>query len=108
MRRIEQVVGSWPGVSVHPHRFGGLEFRYGQRELGHIHRDQLADLPFPRQVRDRLVAEGRAQPHHVLPESGWVSRRIAAAADQDEVIDLFRLSYERAVAAARRRPERRT
>ena len=35
--RIEQEVGSWEGVSVHPHRFGGVEFRLGRRELGHLH-----------------------------------------------------------------------
>ena len=41
----------------------------GRRELGHLHRT-FADLPFPRRVRDELVAGGRARPHHVLPESG--------------------------------------
>jgi hypothetical protein len=43
-----------------------------------------------------LVETGRAQPHHVLAETGWVSRRIGDEADAAEVIELFRLSYERA------------
>jgi hypothetical protein len=43
-----------------------------------------------------LVETGRAQPHHVLPETGWVSRQIRSDADVAEVIELFRLSYERA------------
>ena len=47
-----------------------------------------------------LVETGRAQPHHVLPESGWVSRPIAGDEDVAEVIELFRLSYERARVAA--------
>jgi hypothetical protein len=100
--RIEREVGGWEGVSVHPHRFGGVEFRLGKRELGHLHAKQ-ADLPFVRTIRDMLVETGRAEPHHVLPDSGWVSKRIRSPADADEVIELFRLSYERArVAQARR------
>jgi hypothetical protein len=94
--RIEREVSSWDGVSVHPHRFGGVEFRLGRRELGHVHGDRLADLPFRRTVRDMLVETGRAEPHHVLPDSGWVSKRIASDADADDAIELFRLSYERA------------
>jgi hypothetical protein len=101
--RIRDEVSSWPGVSSAPHRFGGLEFLYGRRELGHLHGDRLADLPFPRRVRDELVAEGRARPHHVLPDSGWVSVPIHGEEDVGAVVQLFRLGYERARAAAQRR-----
>jgi Ni,Fe-hydrogenase I large subunit len=98
--RIEREVSSWEGVTVHEHRFGGTEFRLGKRELGHLHShangDRLADLPFRRTVRDMLVETGRAQPHDVLPESGWVSKPIRTDEDADAVIELFRLSYERA------------
>ena len=41
--------------------------------MGHIHGDKLADLPFPMDQRNKLVNSGRASPHHVLPQSGWVS-----------------------------------
>jgi hypothetical protein len=104
--RIRAEVASWEGVSVHPHRFGGVEFRLGRRELGHLHGDALADLPFTRRIRDMLVETGRARVHDVLPDSGWVSRPLATEADVDEAIELFRLSYERArvAAAVRDRP----
>ena len=101
--RIAAEVESWPGVTSRPHRFGGIEFRFGRRELGHLHGDRFADLPFPRRVRDELVATGRAGPHHVLPESGWVTAPIRTPEDADEVIRLFRLAYERAAAALERR-----
>jgi hypothetical protein len=101
--RISAEVLSWPGVTTAPHRFGGVEFRLGRRELGHLHGDRLADLPFPRRVRDALVAEGRARPHHVLPDTGWVSVPISSDADAEGVIELFRLGYDRAVAQAGRR-----
>jgi hypothetical protein len=101
--RIRAEIGALPGVSVGPHRFGGTEYRYGRRELGHVHGDRFADLPFPRAVRDELVAEGRARPHHVLPDSGWVTAPMHTDANIENVIALFRQSYERAVAQAERR-----
>ena len=93
--QIEQAVGSWEGVTVGPHRFGGIEFRVGRRELGHLHGDRLADLPFPVRVREQLVAAGRAEPHHIHPESGWVSYYIRDVTDVAAVVALFRLNYER-------------
>jgi hypothetical protein len=101
--RIAEEVLSWEGVTSHSHRFGGVEFRLGTRELGHLHGDRLADLPFPRRVAEDLIAAGRARPHHVLPDSGWVSRPITGDEDVAEVIGLFRLSYERALSAAAKR-----
>jgi hypothetical protein len=99
---IRAEVLSWDGVTEHPHRFGGVEFRYGKRELGHLHGDRFADLAFHRTIRDMLVETGRAQPHHVLPDSGWVTKPIASNDDVGETVELFRLAYERArVAAAR-------
>jgi Family of unknown function (DUF5519) len=100
--RIATAVMGWPGVERAPHRFGGIEFRLGKRELGHLHGDALVDLPFPRKVRDELVATGRARPHHVLPDTGWVSFWIESPNDVEPAIALFRLAYDRAVAARAR------
>jgi len=94
--QIEGEVSSWAGVTVAPHRFGGVEFRVGRRELGHLHGSRLADLPFPVKVREQLVAAGRARPHHILRESGWVSVDIRSAGDADAVVALFRMNYDRA------------
>ena len=96
---IVREVSGWPGVTIGRHRFGGTEFRYGRRELGHLHGNRLADLPFPLLVRDDLVAKGRAEPHHIQPESGWVSYFIQNEADIVRVVALFRLNYERPWAA---------
>jgi hypothetical protein len=86
--RIEQEVGSWEGVTVHPHRFGGVEFRLGRRELGHLHQT-WADLPFTARIREMLLETGRAEPHRA-GVNGWVS------VDLEDAVELFRLSYERA------------
>jgi luciferase-like monooxygenase len=99
--RIEEAVTSWEGVAAYEHRFGGREFRYGRRELGHLHGDTLADLPFPKRITAMLVETGRAEPHR-FARGGWVSFPIRNEEDVDAAVELFRLSYERArVAAAR-------
>jgi len=92
---IVREVSAWPGVTTGPHRFGGIEFRLGRRELGHLHGNRLADLPFPLLVREELVAAGKAEPHHIFPESGWVSYFIRDETDVDRVVALFRLNYDR-------------
>lgn len=97
---IVREVSAWPGVTMGPHRFGGLEFRLGSRELGHLHGHRRADFPFPLLVREELVAAGEAEPHHVFPESGWVSYRIRGEMDVARVVALFRLNYDRPWAAA--------
>jgi hypothetical protein len=53
-----------------------------------------------------LVETGRARPHHVLPDSGWVSLPIRSEEDVSEAIELFRLGYERARVAANARAAR--
>jgi hypothetical protein len=40
----------------------------------YIHDDKLTDLPFPLQLE--IAESGRASPHHILPQSGWVSKWI--------------------------------
>jgi hypothetical protein len=102
-QQIQKALLSWPGVGAAPHRFGGVEFRLGTREIGHMHGDWLVDIPFPTKVRDELVAAGLAEPHHVMPESGWVSFYLRAEQDVPAVIDLLRRSYE---IAARQKPKR--
>ncbi|MDI6534926.1 MULTISPECIES: luciferase domain-containing protein [Bacillus] len=92
---IRKEVLSWEGVSEKPHRFGGVELNYGKKELGHLHGDKLADLPFPKLKRDELINQGSVQPHYVLPESGWISYFIKSEEDIPFAIELFRMQYDR-------------
>jgi luciferase-like monooxygenase len=95
---IKNTVSAWGGITAHAHRFGGTEFRLKSREIGHVHGDGLVDIPFPTKVRNEIVSAGEAQPHHVLPESGWVSFYIREPQDVERAIGLLRRSYEIAVA----------
>lgn len=92
-QRITEEVSSWEGVTSAPHRFGGVEFHVKNREIGHLHGDRMADLPFPKKIRDRLIAEGKADVHHLLKDTGWVSYYLRGESDVAPVIELFRLNY---------------
>ena len=97
-QRILTTVKGWEEVEIRPHRYGGLEFRLGKRELGHVHGDALVDIPFPKAVRNEIVAAGEAEPHHVLPNSGWVSVFLRSDKDVERAIDLLERSFRLATA----------
>ena len=102
--KIDAVVGGWPGVSSGPHRFGGMEWRLGKREFGHIHGDEKVDIPFPKRLRDELVAARQVEAHHIRPDSGWITLPLRTHADLQWAVVLLRHSYE----LARQRIARRT
>ena len=95
LKKLEEEVSLWSHVSVHPHRFGGREFRLGSAEVGHVHTGGIVDIPFPRSVRDLLLSEGFAEEHRWVPNSGWVTFRIRSEEDFDHALWLMRLSYLR-------------
>jgi hypothetical protein len=71
-----------------------MEFKLGTREIGHVHGDSLVDVPLPKRIRDGLVSSGQAEPHHVLPQSGWVSLYLNEPGDVDRAIGVLRLAFE--------------
>jgi hypothetical protein len=95
--RIRSDVESWAGITVSPHQFNGVEFMLGLAEIGHLHGDSLLDIAFTMAVRNALIAEGKAQPHHVAPEAGWISFHLRISDDADHAVWLLRLSYLRHV-----------
>jgi Family of unknown function (DUF5519) len=95
LKNLEDTVSSWPKVSVHPHQFSAREFRFEKAEVGHVHDGGIVDIPFPRPIRDALLAERLAEEHHWVPNSGWVTFRVRSDKDLQRAIWLMRLSYSR-------------
>jgi Family of unknown function (DUF5519) len=63
-----------------------------------VHGDALVDIPFTKKVREELVVAGRAERHHILPESGWVSvwlREEGGGAGGGVVAEVIWLSHAR-------------
>jgi hypothetical protein len=95
LKKLEEEVSAWPHISIHPHRFGGMEFRFGDAEVEHVRTNGVVDIPFPRSVRDALLEDRFAEEHHWVPKSGWITFRIRSEQDFDHALWLIRLSYLR-------------
>jgi hypothetical protein len=46
-------------------------------------------------VRDALLAEGHAEEHHWVPNSGWITYCVRSGNDLEHALWLMRLSYVR-------------
>src|SRR5687767_9544545 len=90
---FEAEVKSWDGIEAVTHRFGGTEFQWENIEIGHVHRGGMTDIPFTRRIRQALVEEQIAQPHHILPDTGWITFYIRTPDDVETACTLMRLSY---------------
>jgi hypothetical protein len=107
---VERKVLAWPDVTKEEFSGGrgrgGLRvppatrFRFGRREIGHLHHTGEADLPFPRTICDELIATDRAKPHGA-GFAGVVTYIVLEPDDVPGAVELFRMNYERAKAAAR-------
>jgi Family of unknown function (DUF5519) len=95
---ITDEVTSWPGVTAADGRRGEFAFKIGPRQLGHLHGDHAAHLPFPKDVWQVLYDEGRIDYHPVFPgKPGHASRRIENDADVRDVIAMIRMNYDRVI-----------
>jgi hypothetical protein len=97
---VTQEIASWEGITLEKHSRGGVEFRLGGRNLGHLHARRAGSPPriwSSRSTCDELVASGRARNHVVdrRGTSGWFTVPMRTEADVAFVIELFRQSYQR-------------
>lgn len=90
---LESAVDGRATLAVH--RYGGIEFLDAQgRELGHVHGHGLLDVRLKRSLARQLIAKERVQPHHVFPDSGWVSFQLETAADVPFALALLGLQAD--------------
>jgi hypothetical protein len=95
LKNLEDEISAWPHAAIHPHRFGGREFRFGNAEVGHMHTGEVVDIPFLRSIRDALLDQGLADEHPWVPHSGWITFRVRSEDDFKHTLGLMRLSYLR-------------
>ena len=91
---IEQEVLRWPGATATPGRFGATAFRYGEREIGYLQRcDRIAELPITPEMREELLARGRATPHLTRAE-GYISYPIQNQEEASVVLGFLGWNYD--------------
>ena len=92
---IEAEVSTWAGVTVGLHKYGGIQFNYQGKELGHIHGNGILDMRFSRAIKNRLMEEKRISHHHVFPDSGWITFYICKKEDSDYAVSLLKMVYKK-------------
>ncbi len=97
MDNIEAEVSTWPGATIGLHKYGGTQFNYNGRELGHIHGNGLLDLRFSRAVKAEILKDGRATHHYIFKKSGWVSFYILNIHDVKYATKLLRMNYNKRI-----------
>jgi hypothetical protein len=90
-KRRTYLTGLRPGIAGH---FGAVTFSLGSREVGHVHGNSHADLPLPKPLRNERVESGKAEPHHFLPQSGWVTVPIDGVDGVERALEVFKLNYD--------------
>jgi len=92
MEMFENAVCGKYAIQKRPHRFGGVGFFIGTTEIGHLHGNGLLDLFVGKSFRTEQVRQGHALPHHVFPDSGWISFWLRSPADLARALDLFEIA----------------
>jgi hypothetical protein len=91
--QIEEEISSWHGITLSIHEFGGVQFNYHGKEIGHLHSNGILDILFNRKLRQELIDNGLASVHHVLPNTGWISFYVRKEADVKNAIRLLETAY---------------
>jgi len=85
-----------PNVTKAPHRFGGTEFQVHGLEFMHSHGSSHLDIRLSKQEQERMLREGKAEPHRFAPQAGWVTFRIHSEGDVKAAKELILLAYDNA------------
>ena len=92
MEMFENAICRKYTIQRRPHRFGGVGFFIGPTEIGHLHGNGLLDLFVGKSIRAEEVRRGCALPHHVFPDSGWISFWLKSPADLAQALELFEIA----------------
>jgi hypothetical protein len=93
--RITRQLLDWPDVTRSRHRLGGRQFNRRDIEMGHIHSNGVVDIRLSRSEHDEVIRRQLARPHHVAPQSSWVTYYLAGTNDTERVVELFRIPFQR-------------
>jgi hypothetical protein len=103
--RIVTEIQAWPGIKTIPGDMQDeIAVMLGQRELGHLHGGHAAHfIGFSKGTWLELKEQGRITPHPMFPKTqGPASRLIEDEEDVTDVIRLFRILYDTAMASKSR------
>ncbi len=94
MKKTAQNIKNMEGVTSTSHIYGGLEFQWQDKEIGHIHGNGFLDIRFHPTLKQSLLNAHLVEHHHFLPQkSGWITHRIRKDAQLPTFLLSLSLDY---------------
>jgi len=93
-QELRQRILALPDVTEKPH--AGIHedaFFVNKKMFMHIHGYGHCDICLPKDVQQRALIEGKAQPHRWAPEQGYVTAVVRDDKSLDSTMDLIRISH---------------
>lgn len=95
MEHIKNSVADWPGITLSMHKYGGIQFNYGKKEIGHMHSNGIVDVLLDRKTKEELMAKNLVEDHHVFKKSGWVSVYVKSKEQAESAISVLEIALLR-------------
>lgn len=92
--RLSAAVLDWENTQLETSRFGVQKLSFGRQVFAHLHGSNMLDVLLPKPIRVELVLAGDAEPHPVLPTSGWITIYLQDAADEERALKILRRAYD--------------
>ena len=92
IEKLESIVNSWEGIHVSIHKYGGRQFNYYGKEIGHVHSNGILDIRLSRCMKRSVIRRELAKEHHLFRNTGWISFYIRSDADVEKAVKLLRIS----------------
>jgi hypothetical protein len=95
MDHIEEELAEETGVTLSIHKYGGRQFNYNNRELGHIHGNGMVDVLLNKKIKEELMHKGWVEKHHTFKNSGWITMFLRSRSDAEKAIHVLKISKNR-------------
>ena len=92
--KLRKEILALPGVTERPN--AGIHedaFFVGRSMFMHIHGHGHCDIRLPKDVQERVLAEGKARRHRWAPEAGYVTFVVRDEKDLEPAMELIRASH---------------
>lgn len=94
-QKLRERILALPGVTERKN--SGMHedaFFVGRTMFMHIHGHGYCDIRLPKDIQQRILAEGKAQRHRWAPDAGYVSFIVRDERDVEPAMELIQASYD--------------
>ena len=98
MDKIQEELNKDTNITISIHKYGGIQFNYKNKELGHIHGNGMVDVLLNKKMKSELIAKKWVQEHHTFKDSGWVTLFLKSDNDIEIAVKVLKMSLSKSKA----------